>query len=122
MIVTQRPSDLEMAQRIITLLVCEPTIRQHVLAHHPLLVPLTQHAEELSGLDCTTVQQQLAAYLDAEQLGVADQAIYQRLALHVQYCPSCFELHHNASDISAAQAAGALPIWPQPSASPAPAA
>jgi hypothetical protein len=111
--VSECPIDVRIAQRIIALLVGEPTIRQHVLAHQSLLVSLTQHAAQLSELDCATVHQLLATYLDAEQLGVADHTSYQRLVLHVQHCPLCCELYHNASAISAAQASGALPAWPQ---------
>lgn len=105
--------NVDMEPQIIALLLRESAIRQHVLAHPTLQAQLIQYAARLSALDCTAVHQDLATYLDAEQRGTAEQAIYQRLVLHLHHCPLCFELYHDATDINAAQAAGVLPIWPQ---------
>lgn len=105
-------------REVLTLLLSDAAIRQYVLRDSRLLTALTKHAAVTSMLECTAVQQQLAAYLDAEQLGTADQPIYQPLALHLCCCPSCFQLYQDACQISAAQAAGVLPAWPQLPAQP----
>lgn len=109
----QRSSEADGALReVLTLLLNDAVIRQHVLSDTHLLAALTTHAAVASALECATAQHQLATYLDAEQLGGADHVIYQPLALHLCCCPLCFQLYQDARTISAAQAAGLLPVWP----------
>ena len=105
--------NVDMEPEIIALLVRDPVIRQYLLAHPTLQARLIHYAAQISALDCAAVHQDLATYLDAEQLGTAEHVIYQRLVLHLHHCPLCFELYHDATGISAAQAAGVLPTWPQ---------
>lgn len=108
----QGSADVAMREAL-ALLVSDVVIRRHVLSDARLVAALTEHAVLTSTLDCASVQHQLAAYLDAEQRGIAAGPIYQPLARHLCCCPLCFQLYQDAGSIIDAQAAGVLPAWPQ---------
>jgi hypothetical protein len=86
--------------------------RQQLLAQPALVAALVQRATRESGRTCSDVENDLAAFVDAELRGERDVAPYRGLLLHVQQCPECYEEYHLASEIMAAQASGVLPRWP----------
>jgi hypothetical protein len=99
-------------QDVLTVLLKDGVVREHMLAQPHLTTTLAQHATTISGMNCTTIQHVLAAYLDAEQLGCATEPTYRNLALHLHQCATCFELYCVAAQISAVQSTGELPRWP----------
>lgn len=103
-------------QEVLTVLLQDTLVRQHVLTDPILSTALAQHAQTVSQLDCTDVQLRLPTYLDAQQQGTADGAAYQQLALHVHQCPVCFDLYQESYRIIQAQSRGILPLWPGPDA------
>ena len=72
-------------------LIRDPASRARLLAHIPLRTYLANIATLRSGIDCATVDVEMAAFIDAERAGDDVQTIYEDVVVHLSQCPDCYE-------------------------------
>lgn len=73
---------------------------------------LIEQAVARTGLVCDRVGEDIAAFIDAEQAGVATSDDDQAIAQHIALCPHCAEIYATTRQVLHAQAQGELPSWP----------
>lgn len=96
----------------------DPQQRHKVLANQELADILVQQATLMSGLTCVEVEDDLAAFIDAECRSGETTSTYRRLQEHLYRCPQCYEEYSLAQAITEAQRIGQLPSWPGSTSAP----
>jgi len=101
------------AEDTVRQVLADPGAHRRLLEQQDLVDQLTHIAAEQSGLTCSEIEDELAAFIDAE-LNNRLPAVHAPVRIHLSWCPECSALYQVSRQIVDAQATGALPAWPRP--------